>query len=52
MLDTFIAVVAVGAFFVGPLVALAYTAIVFGADSHPDIANRDRRTWLWRGPFD
>jgi hypothetical protein len=52
MLDTLITAVAVGAFFVGLLVALACTAILFGADSRPGIADRDRRTWLWRGPFD
>ena len=36
---------------IGPLVAVGWAAIVFGADSRPGIGDRDRRPWLWRGPF-
>lgn len=35
----------------GPLLVFAYAVIVFGADSRSGINERDRRTWLWRGPF-
>jgi hypothetical protein len=36
---------------VGPLLACGWAAIRFGADSRPGIGDRDRRPWLWRGPF-
>jgi hypothetical protein len=36
---------------VGPLLVFAWAALAFGADSRPGIGDRDRRPWLWRGPF-
>lgn len=36
----------VATIFIGPLVALAFAAIGFGADSRPDIGDADRRPWL------
>ncbi len=32
--------------FIGPFVALAVTAIRFGADSRPGVGDQDRRPWL------
>jgi hypothetical protein len=51
MLNAFVAFAAAILLLVGPFLALACAAIVFGADSRSGINDRDRRPWLWRGPF-
>ena len=51
MLNTIVAAAAAILVIVGPFLAFVWAAIVFGADSRPGLDDRDRRPWLWRGPF-